>query len=278
MIYEEEYHHFNHIIEKAVLDHCTDSLERIHLMNAGRFSMFEIDKPFRNLSHVEMSNGTICSPFSNIAEWFPALQSLKLTNLQLHSTPAEKIFDHRLCTELEKLEIRNLKSKNGGNVYMEKIAVLVQHSPNLSYIWIDNQDNVDELLGAIAELNPMLSNLYLNQFLGKPVGTATIHFKSLKQLDFNSTEQTLNIAADEIEHLYIDSDGERFDEIWWKGHGPMPNGKPMKLNRSSSHGENNAPIAENWNHDTICGKSDQRFSFLLRHIEQNLFPSKRNQR
>lgn len=39
-----------------------------------------------------------------------------------------------------------MKSKYGGNVNMEEIAVLMKHSPKLDFFLVDDQDNADELL------------------------------------------------------------------------------------------------------------------------------------
>lgn len=211
LIYHEKYHHFNQTIEKAIFDHCTHSLQMIRFENASRFSMFEINEPFTNVTNVQIDNGTICSPFSNIGKWFPKLQMLKLKNLMLHSTPDDKIFGYRCCPELNELFIKNLKSENGDNVYMEDIALLVKKSPKLESIEIEDQDNADELLGTIADMNSNLPKVILDLNLEKPVGAKAIHFESLKRFVIkNTSDRTLNLSTDQIEDLYFW--GDRFDE------------------------------------------------------------------
>lgn len=209
LIYHEKYRHFDQTIEKAIFDHCTHSLHMICFENASQFSMFEINEPFTNVTCVEIDNGTICSPFSNIGKWFPKLRMLELTNLMLHSTPDDKIFGYLCCPELTNLFTLNLKSENGDNVYMGHIARLVQQSPKLEFIGIRNQDNADELLGTIAEMNPNLPKVNLNLYLDKPVGAKAIHFESLERLEMNTSGRTLDLSADQIEKLYFCGDYEK---------------------------------------------------------------------
>lgn len=216
LVYDEDYRRFDQNIDKMIFDYCSNSPYVIYLVNANRFSLFEIQKPFETVTKVILETGTICIPFSNIGKWFPKLQTLNLINLQLHSTPVDKIFGNQLCRELKHLEIRNLKSKNGGNFYIKEISVLVKHSPKMSHIKIHDQHNIDELLKTIAEMNSYLPNLRLELHsswsIQKSVGTSVIHFKSLKSLDFIRLKSPLNIFTVGIENIRIDC--ERFDEKW----------------------------------------------------------------
>lgn len=216
LVYDDDYRRFDQKIEKMIFDYCANSRYVIYLVNANRFSFYEIQHPFESVTEVILETGTICIPFSNIDKWFPKLQTLNLINVQLHSTPDNKIFGNQLFRELEHLEIRNLQSKNGGNFYMKEISVLVKNSPKMSQFIIHDQYNIDELLKTIAEMNFYLPNLRLDLHsswsIQKPIGTSVIHFKSLKSLDFSRMKSPLNIFIDRIETIHIDC--ERFDEKW----------------------------------------------------------------
>lgn len=240
MVYDEEYRRFDQNIENVILDCCSKSPYELCLVNAHRFSLLDIKTPFGNVTKVVLNTGTICTMFSRIGIWFPKLRALDLIDIRLHTTPADKIFHNELCPELQDLNIRNLKSKDDSNFYMEEISVLVKNSPKITNIRIYDQENIDELLKTIAKNNSELPNVCLDLNCSKPIGASAIHFKSLKCLNLNRCDKPFNISTDQIERIHISC--ESFDESW------------MKLFKNNKKNAREIFVEGKWSNDKIASE------------------------
>lgn len=213
LVYQDEHRRMDQTIEKAINKNCAESIERIHLVNVSRFSMSEIEKPFKKLREAILETGTVCSPFSNIPKWFPIINKLQLKNLVLHSThDSNCLIFIKPCSTLESIRIDNLKSSNGDNGYLEEISLLVENKINLKKLTICNQENIDELLAICAVVRPDQPSLCLDIYSDKLTGNRFIQFKSLQRLRIIGMRQPLNISTDHIAHL--DLQYPVFDEEW----------------------------------------------------------------
>lgn len=218
--HDEKYRHFDRIIEKSIVENCSETLEWLRLINPNCHSFFEIDKPFENVTCLDLIGGSICPLLPKFSKWFPNVERVQLENLVLHKSDSDEFHSKELieynidCRHFTELYIENVRSEDGGNGYMEKMAEFITRNPALKYLSIFNQDNADELIAQISEMKPNMPNLQLELRLDKPVGTKAFHFQELKELSFHCDFNTLNITVEKLGRLYLNSRSVPFGGQW----------------------------------------------------------------
>lgn len=230
--YINKYRHFDHIIDQAVLDQCQKSLQRINFVNADRYSMFKIKKPFENVAKVSFERGNVCVAGLDIGKWFPAARELELLNLDLGKSQNSggRLSLGKHCPNLERLVINNLQSTDNSLGFMKKIADFIALNPKLKSITISNQNNLDHLLSVIASKASVMPNLELNILENPAVGLISSRFEKLKKVKIMSeigSMDRLKMTVNEAELIVFH--GIKFTDQWFDSINGMKSVNTMVL-------------------------------------------------
>lgn len=221
IIYQTKFRQFDHIIDQAVFNHCQKSFQSIRFVNADRYSMFKIKKPFENVTKVCFERGNICMPGSDFGKWFPAARELELLNFKLKESQDDDDDSLSLgkhCPNLERLIINNLQSNNNNLGFMKKIADFIALNPKLKSLTISNQTNLDYLLSMISGKASVMPDLQLNILENQVFGLNSSRFEKLKKLkimNYNgSTIDRLKMTVNEAELMIFH--GIKFTDQWFE--------------------------------------------------------------
>lgn len=231
IIYETKFRQFDHIIDQAVFDQCQKSLQGIRFVNADRYSMFEIKKPFEKVTKVSFECGNICMPGSDFGKWFPAARELELMNLKFKESQNDGLSLGKHCPNLERMVINNLQSKDDNLGFMKAIGDFIALNPKLKSLTISNQTHLDYLLSLISSKASILPDLQLNILENPAFGSILSRFEKLKKLkimnEHASTLDRLKMTFNEVELMIFY--GIKFTDQWFESIKGIKSVKTMVL-------------------------------------------------
>lgn len=232
IIYKNKFRQFDHIIDQAVFDKCQKMLQNISFVNADRYSMFKIKKPFEKVTKVTFEHGDICIPGLDFGKWFPAARELELSNLLFGASQND---DDRLslgkhCPNLEHLVINNLRSEDNNLDFMGAIGDLIALNTSLKSLTISHQKNLDYLLSIISSKASILPDLQLNILENPAFGVISSRFEKLKKVKIVNTHGSidrLKMTINEVELMIFY--GIKFTDQWFESIEGMTSVKTMVL-------------------------------------------------
>lgn len=198
LTYDNDYHRFDHIIEKAINNRCHKTLRSLRIENVGRYSLFDIKKPFKNVRKLQFSGGTLNCLIPQIGKWFPNASNLRISKFFFPVKDKKKLAPKH-CHALRELQIRMFTSIYSGD-FAKWVTDFVVMNPQLTKLSLTFHA---EMLNLLALRMPIMSNLHLEILPNHFHDGAPVHFEKLKKLTFRGQISSINVTADEIGTLDI---------------------------------------------------------------------------
>lgn len=197
LVYDDEYRRFDNIIERAINNRCHKTLKSLRIENAGRYSLFDIKRPFKNVRKLQFSVGMLNHIIPKMGQWFPNARTLRIS-YSLFPTKNMKKMAPKHCHALRELQIRSHPIIQTG--YAKWITDFIDVNPQLTKLSITYHTIMMTML---CMRMPDLSNLHLEIIPSRFHVNSSVHFEKLKKLSFRGQASKINVTADEIDTLDI---------------------------------------------------------------------------
>lgn len=128
--YDQSSHQNRIEIDKYVNKYCADSLIRLRLYSAPKWTMDSLIKPFKKVKSIKLSWCFLANNLIEFNQWFPNMKQLKISygNQVIHRNHIEKTFSH-----LEFLSIEMMKCQKQ-LFYKENVIETLRLNPQLKML------------------------------------------------------------------------------------------------------------------------------------------------
>lgn len=192
LVYDDDYRRFDHIIEKAINNRCHKTLKSLRIENVGRYSLFDIKKPFKNVRKLQFSGGTLNYLIPKIGKWFPNANKLRISNFMIPQKNTEKLTPKHYHA-LRELQIRSYPILESS--YARWATDFVVMNPQLTKLSVTYNT---EMMTLLSMRKPVLSALHLEIIPSRFHDNSMVHFEKLKKLTFRGQVSRINVTAGEI--------------------------------------------------------------------------------
>lgn len=195
----EDYHQFDHIIERIVIAKCYNKIISLVLQQPTLYTMYKLNRPFDSVQQVILISGTVCTFMSQFGLWFPNAIKLQLYHAKWSDSRMLDMLQYR-CSALREIIIENGNETMAFVQWMTNFIVL---HPRITKIKLKFQDS---LLALLCDRMPRMPNTHLEIISKGSMLPKMIHFQHLSRLTLRRASRLnlFNISTDRIDFLEID--------------------------------------------------------------------------
>lgn len=206
--YDSNYRRCEKTMDDAINTNCYNSLEEIQFINAERFTMIDVAKPFKNVAKVTFTDGSVCELIQNFGEVFPNANTLEFVGVKVGDYYDE--IELKNWPKLKNLEIQPPKGQiRSTSTFFQKLIAMNMQLESISLDLRGSDDNAYELddIPITSDL-PNLKTLELIFEMVTEIRNTNqqmLHFKSLNRLRIESWGEIdihgLSISVDNLHSL-----------------------------------------------------------------------------